>query len=151
LWMPRVSTNRGDYIWLRGGILEDATRMFIFFDIDDTLGDHESAVQVAVSRFLEHFAHELRSPREQFLNTWSEVSEKNNELYLQGKISLLELKRNRMREVFAQTGQVLSNEDADRRFQIYHDQYESNWKLFDDVLPCLDRLGADHLGLISNG
>jgi putative hydrolase of the HAD superfamily len=56
-----------------------------------------------------------------------------------------------MRDIFAPSEPNLSDAEADFRFQLYLEHYESNWTLFDDVLPCLDRLAHMRLGLISNG
>lgn len=125
--------------------------MFIFFDLDDTLGDHQTAVELAVSVFHQRFAQDLTLSGAEFLKSWREISDNTNELYLQGKMSLIEIRREHMREVFADTGRDLSTEEADDRFQVYLEHYEANWKPFDDVVPCLDRLSNDNLGLISNG
>jgi putative hydrolase of the HAD superfamily len=125
---------------------------FIFFDIDGTLVDHEKAAEVAASRFFRHFAHILPGSREaQFLIAWHEVSERHNDLYFQGEVTLIEQRRNRMRELFASEGSVFSNAEADSRFQVYLKYYEANWTLFDDVIPCLDELKHSSKGLISNG
>lgn len=125
--------------------------MFIFFDIDATLVDHERAAELAASTFLRHFARFLPYSQVEFLKVWHEVSDKHNDLYFQGKVSLIEQRRNRMRELFGHTGAALSSEEADARFQVYLEHYECNWTLFDDVLPCLNNLAHVPLGLISNG
>ena len=125
--------------------------MFIFFDIDATLVDHDKAAEMAATKFLQHFAHLLPYSQAKFLKTWHEVSDRHNDLYFRGEVSLTEQRRNRMRELFAHTESALSGDEADARFQVYLEHYESNWKLFDDVLPCLDRHAHIPLGLISNG
>jgi putative hydrolase of the HAD superfamily len=126
--------------------------MFIFFDIDATLVDHEKAAEIAASKFLRHFADLLPYSHEpEFLKAWHEVSDRHNDLYFRGEVSLIEQRRNRMRELFANAEPPLSNEEADARFQVYLEHYESNWNLFDDVLPCLDSLAHIPHGLISNG
>jgi putative hydrolase of the HAD superfamily len=124
--------------------------MFIFFDIDATLVDHDKAAEMAASKFLQHFAYLLPYSQAKFLKMWHEVSDRHNDLYFQGEVSLIQ-RRNRMRELFAHAESVLSGEEADARFQVYLEHYESNWNLFDDVLPCLDSLAHIPLGLISNG
>jgi putative hydrolase of the HAD superfamily len=125
--------------------------MFIFFDIDATLVDHDKAAEMAASKFLQHFAHLLPYSQASFLKVWHEVSDRHNDLYFRGEVSLIEQRRNRMHELFAHAESVLSAKEADARFQVYLEHYESNWKLFDDVLPCLDSLAHIPLGLISNG
>src|SRR4030095_1829762 len=125
--------------------------MFIFFDIDATLVDHEKAAEIAVARFLQSFAHVLPYSQVEFLKTWHEVADRHNDLYFQGKVSLLAQRRNRMREIFARSEPHLADTEADFRFQLYLEHYESNWKLFDCVLLCLAPLTHMRLGLISNG
>lgn len=125
--------------------------MFIFFDIDATLVDHEKAAEMAASKFFQYFVRLLPYSPAEFLKEWHKVSDKHNDLYFQGKVSLLEQRRNRVRELFAHTKPALSAEEADARFQVYLEHYESNWTLFDDVIPCLNSLAHISLGLISNG
>lgn len=125
--------------------------MYLFFDIDATLVDHQKASELAAAKFLQSFAHLLPYCQVEFLRIWHEVADRHHDLYVQGKVSLIAQRRNRMRELFAPSEPNLSDREADFRFQLYLEHYESNWTLFDDVLPCLDRLAHMRLGLISNG
>jgi len=125
--------------------------MYLFFDIDATLVEHKKASELAAAKFLQSFAHLLPYSQVEFLRIWHEVADRHNDLYFQGKVSLIAQRRNRMREIFAPSEPNLSDTEADFRFQLYLEHYESNWTLFDDVLPCLDRLAHMRLGLISNG
>lgn len=47
-------------------------------------------------------------------------------------MSVTEVRRDRIADVFAHTRAVLSSEDAGKSFRI---SFESNWKVVDDVLP----------------
>ena len=53
-----------------------------------------------------------------------------------------------MREVIDSS---LTDDAADLVFSDYLAAYEEAWRLFPDVLPCLDRLTEFRLGIISNG
>ncbi len=125
--------------------------MFVFFDIDDTLVNHERAARLAALKFRQQFRDYISCSRKEFLARWRKISDKHNDLYLQGKVTLIELRHGRIREFFADTKAPLSNEETDERFRVYQDHYESNLTLFDDVLPCLTRLSHLGVGLISNG
>ena len=68
--------------------------------------------------------------------------------FLTGAISFTEPRRHRIRAVFPA---ALEDHEADRLFRIYLAYYEQSWRIFPDVLPCLDRLTAHTLGILSNG
>ena len=54
--------------------------------------------------------------------------------------------------MFKLAGIALPDEEADLAFQEYLREYERNWRLFYDVMPCLESLKKEHtLGIISNG
>ncbi len=124
--------------------------MVIFFDLDATLLDHDAAAQFGATRFFEHFKPSFEGNLEEFLARWERVSEK----YFQSSAighhySHLDQRRMRMRGIFEGD---LPDEEADRRFAVYLEAYESAWKLFPDSLPCLKALqGRGILGLITNG
>jgi putative hydrolase of the HAD superfamily len=65
-----------------------------------------------------------------------------------GAISFTEQRRHRIRAVFPAP---LEDHEADRLFSIYLVYYEQSWSAFPDVLPCLDRLTAHTLRILSNG
>jgi putative hydrolase of the HAD superfamily len=86
---------------------------------------------------------------EAFLLRWETVSEKyfqSNSPYL--RLTTEERRRGRVREIFSHS---LTDNEADARFQVYLDTYESRWELFPDSLPCLRSLKGRSLGLITNG
>ena len=119
----------------------------IFFDLDGTLLDHDSAAKAGATKFFKTFRSSFNEELEDFLVRWHDTTEK----YFQGagyQSSLWEERRMRMRDIF--TSQ-LSDEEADSRFKIYLAVYESSWHLFPDCLPCLQALKLHKLGLITNG
>jgi putative hydrolase of the HAD superfamily len=123
----------------------------IFFDIDQTLINHQQAQDTATLLFLQQFSSLLPYTSEEFCQCWQTVMEKHFTTFLRGEISFVEHRRRRMREVFQGAESYLADDEADRRFAVYLQHYEDNWKLFDDVLPCLNALSNHRLGIISNG
>jgi putative hydrolase of the HAD superfamily len=123
----------------------------IFFDIDQTLINHQQAQNTAASLFLQQFSSSLPYTPEEFCQSWQTVMEKHFATFMQGEISFVEHRRRRMRELFQEAELNFRDDEADERFAIYLQHYEDNWTLFDDVLPCLNTLSDRRLGIISNG
>jgi putative hydrolase of the HAD superfamily len=122
----------------------------IFFDIDQTLINHQHAQDTAVKLFLHKFSCLLPYSPQEFCQYWQAVMEKHFATFTRGEISFVEHRRRRIRELF-QAESCLTDDEADRRFAIYLQHYEKNWTLFDDVLSCLNALSNHKLGIISNG
>jgi putative hydrolase of the HAD superfamily len=123
----------------------------IFFDIDQTLINHQQAQDTAALLFLQRFSSLLPYASEEFCQYWQTVMEKHFATFMRGEITFVEHRRRRMRELFQEAESDLANDEADGRFAIYLKHYEDNWTLFDDVLPCLNALSNLRLGIISNG
>lgn len=123
----------------------------IFFDIDQTLINHQHAQDTAVALFLQKFFSLFPDSPEEFCKRWQAVMEKHFTTFTRGEITFIEHRRRRMRELFQDYEPYLADDEADRRFAIYLQHYEENWTLFDDVLPCLNALSNCRLGIISNG
>jgi putative hydrolase of the HAD superfamily len=120
--------------------------MLVLFDLDDTLLNHREADRLAAQNLYERQA--ISSPLEAFLTTWKQAQEQHYKRYSAGEISFQEQRRARISDVLKRP---LQNEEADALFTQYLNAYEENWKLFDDVLPCLNQLSSCRLGLITNG
>ncbi len=123
----------------------------IFFDIDQTLLDHQQAQDLSAVLFSQHFPSLDSQSPEEFSQHWQTVAEKHLATFLRGEITFIEQRRQRIREIFSVTESSLADDEIDRRFAIYLQYYEENWMLFDDVLPCLNSLSSNRLGIISNG
>jgi len=125
----------------------------VFFDLDETLLDQRSAEARAMSRLLEFYREELPRNFEarQLCRIWRYLRESAMAGFLENRISLVEQRRHRIRQLFAMAGRKLSDSEADERFAFYFEHYRKSWKLFEDVLPCLDALDSFALGVISNG
>jgi putative hydrolase of the HAD superfamily len=118
----------------------------VLFDIDDTLIDHSSAFAAATMALHEQGGFDI--PHAQFVERWSSAHRRNFDRYLLGELSFEEQRRARVREAIDAT---LGDTEADRLFDYYLSVYEASWRLFDDVLPCLNALPGVRLGVISNG
>jgi len=118
----------------------------IFLDIDDTLITHTRALDAAAVEFGMRFKDRLPHYQD-FLSAWSQSFQRHMQPFREGKISLEEQRRRRMREIFQSD---LSDGSADELFSSYLELYENNCKLFDDVLPFLDSHSGEKLGIISN-
>ena len=122
----------------------------IFFDLDDTLLDNTGAEHAAAKDFYHlHQAH-LRETPGAFVRRWKRVTEAHIHRYLAGELSFQGQRRARLREIFAGT-LSLSDAEADAMFDAYRGFYESNWRLFSDVVPCFNALPGLKLGVITNG
>ena len=120
--------------------------MIIFFDLDDTLMDHASAMRSAAIGL--HSMTPKSSNIDEFILKWLQAQRRYYPRYLNGELSYQETSRLRIREAIANE---TSDEEADKLFSDYLKLYRSEWKLFPDALPCLDRLTACTLGVITNG
>lgn len=125
----------------------------VWFDIDDTLVDQRRAEAAAASRFIESFGGGAAwgVSVEAFCDRWRELRERHAPAFLHGEASLQQHRRRRVRALFEEAEPRMSDAEADRRFAAYLEEYRRGWDLFDDVLPTLEMLGGQTLGVISNG
>lgn len=123
----------------------------IFFDIDGTLLDHKGSEYFAVKEFYKVYSNLFNTQEEIFYNLWCKTSDKHFQKYLSGELTFLEQRNERIKELFALHEINLSDEEAAEKFQVYLENYEKNWMIFDDVITCLKKLEDDKLGIISNG
>jgi len=120
----------------------------IFFDLDDTLLDHEGSEKRAALRLREEYGLEKWSPNA-FLHQWEALSNEHIATYFSGLITFQEQRRRRIRAIFEDAS--IPDEEADAIFETYLQAYEATWALFADAIPCLDALNGMRLGMISNG
>jgi putative hydrolase of the HAD superfamily len=122
--------------------------MTIFFDLDATLVDHESAASAGAAHFHSVFREKLDQDLEPFIERWHAVAEKYFQSNYLLECSLEEQRRLRMRALFPDP---ITDPEADQSFQVYLESYRQHWELYPDVLPCLASLQGRQLGLITNG
>lgn len=118
----------------------------VIFDIDDTLVDHSSALHIGAHALAK--AADANGDPNEFSVRWQKIHAEKYPRYLRGELGYKRMCRER---VWACVSDNLSAEAADELFTIYMSAYQAAWRLFDDVLPCLNALGALRLGIISNG
>lgn len=123
--------------------------MPVFFDVDDTLLDHHRAAEEGARMLYRCHADRLAVglAEDEFLARWHQAAERHFAAYAAGECSYQEQRRRRIRDLF---GAELSDEEADALFAVFLAEYERGWALFPDVLPCLDALQGETLGVISN-
>lgn len=123
--------------------------MPIFFDIDDTLLDERGAQEVYLRHCFELWRDRLPHDHLSFRSAWHSSAVRHFERWLQGEITHQDQRRARVRDVFQRPD--MSDAEADARVREFADVYETSWSLFEDVLPTLDALRGEVLGVITNG
>ncbi|MFA5892140.1 MAG: HAD family hydrolase [Actinomycetota bacterium] len=120
--------------------------MLVLFDIDGTLLDDDGAVEAGLGAI--HKVVAPCEPLDAFRTRWNLASEREFDRFLAGELSFEQQRIERIRAV-AQSSP--SAEDALSVFQVYLTAYEASWSLFPDVMPCLNELSSQRLGVVSNG
>ncbi len=122
----------------------------IFFDLDDTLLDHSGAQQRAALDWRESVGTDfVPHSKANFPSVWQSAALRHWKRFERGEIFFVEQRRRRIREVLAQPD--LADDEADQYFALYLPLYEAQWKLFPDVIPCLELLRGQRLGVLTNG
>lgn len=119
----------------------------IFFDIDNTLVDYSKSEVETIRFIMVKYGLEL----DLYEKRWKNISKKYFTKYLEQEISFREQGVKRIKELFEQDGQDLSLKEAETIFFEYKEELERNWVLFDDVIPCLEKLSTVDKGIASNG
>lgn len=127
--------------------------MEVFFDIDGTLLDYESAERDGALQFLHQRADILKMGAEEFLKIWTNLADLYYQRYLNKELSFKGQRRARIQKLYNLVWRELSDEEADLEFTHYLTYYRNSWKPFQDVKPCLLHLWEMglFLGVISNG
>lgn len=123
----------------------------VIFDIDGTLMDHLSAQQAGLEKLYGALEEAQRVSVDEFVAIWQREADRYWEQYRAGKITFIQQRLLRVKAVFDCLGEYASDETAMRVFLMYLAEYEGSWRLYGDVLPCLDSLSAYRLAIISNG
>lgn len=123
----------------------------VVFDVDGTLVDHLGAQQAGLEKLYGTLEEAQRVSVDEFVAIWQREADRYWEQYQVGKVTFVQQRLLRVKAVFARLGGYASDETAMRVFQTYLAKYEGSWKLYDDVLPCLDSLDGYRLAVLSNG
>lgn len=122
------------------------------FDLDDTLFAHRTAVRDGIAAHLASIVPDVDAVHEQ--DRWDELEEQHYSRYLAGELSYLGQRHARVRDFMHPHGVAFDlDTDAEEWFDTYLVEYRRAWTLYDDTLPCLDRLDdmGLRIGMITNG
>jgi putative hydrolase of the HAD superfamily len=122
--------------------------MYLFFDVDDTLLDTISGRNKAVADLVRLYPEKLGTDIQAFDALWRTIADSYYAQWVNGKLTLPEIQRARIRYFF---GQHLSNEDADKLFNLYITLNAKHWVPFPDVLPSLSQLNEYPMAVLTNG
>jgi HAD superfamily hydrolase (TIGR01549 family) len=125
--------------------------MNIFFDIDDTLVDSESAHRAALKIFCEGYPIFAGETPDSLLPEWFTINDKFLTLYFDKKISLEQQRISRIRSLWGNRGLSVKDDLAQKIFSRYYHCFLHSCSSFPDIDPCLQKLKGYKLGMISNG
>jgi putative hydrolase of the HAD superfamily len=137
-------------------LIPDLAPALVLFDLDDTLFAHIGAVADGIVRHLAALGGPFADVDPvRAVALWQELEEQHYHSYLAGRLDFPGQRRERARDFAAAHGVPLSDREAGDWFAAYFEHYRANWRLHDDVLPCLEALAAAipgiRFGLITNG
>ncbi len=133
----------------------------IFFDIDNTLIDHNLSERKAILAL--GTALGITEQPDDLAQRWQVISKQFYAQYLNKELSFEEQRTARVKEFFNgvafRTTELskkynftrLSDDDAKEIFSLYLEKYEEHWSLYEDVLPGLEKVRHLRLGIITNG
>lgn len=121
----------------------------IFFDLDNTLLDHDGAEQQAIRVFAARYSSQIQTCSDGIEQDWRRITDQQRARWRSGELSFEQLRRARISALFRTP---LSDEQAERLSVEYYRLYRQHWMLFPDVLPALNILQQlSPLAIITNG
>jgi putative hydrolase of the HAD superfamily len=124
---------------------------WIFFDIDETLLDHSTAEKVAIKKFMYMHRDVFGGKFKMFFEVWRKITREYKTLYEKGMLTFDGNRFKRMSALFGAYGCKITLTGARAAFREYQAYYKKYVRAFPDVLPCLEELKGNRLGVISNG
>lgn len=123
---------------------------FVFFDLDNTLLDHNSA-EAAAHNDLYNSTPELQQrPLEDWLNTYKSINHQLWLNYQEGKIDRHELQQSRFRDSMKQLN--MSFERSDEIGSAYMQFYRNHWDWVDGAKEALEKVCESYpIGIVTNG
>lgn len=121
----------------------------IFFDIDNTLLDNETAqANAAATVYKQNQQLQNLYTAKDFPGIWNAVTETYMQQYTAGSLTFEQQRQERLKKIFKGG---LDEKKADVFFEDYLAAYEDNWQLYHDVIPLLEKYKDTPKGIISNG
>lgn len=128
--------------------------MVVFFDLDRTLMDFESAENLGIKAVFEKYKNEIHMDFNEFCVQWKKWAQYLFDKYSAGELTFDEQRKGRIAKVFElNRNPIKSQEELDSRFSLYWSTYEKEYNLFSDALPALKKLSDINIqmGIITNG
>jgi putative hydrolase of the HAD superfamily len=125
--------------------------MIVFFDLDDTLVDSESAHREAITTLIRHYSLTDTDQPGTLLKEWFSITQKYLQFYFERTMTLDEQRISRIREFFSNRNLSLTISEAEQAYNLYHQVYLRECRRFEDAIPCLEKLRPFQPGIISNG
>lgn len=121
----------------------------IFFDLDNTLLDHDGAEQDAIRSFVARYRADIVPFQGKPEGIWREITDRHRARWRAGVLTFEGQRRARISELFERP---LTVAEADQLFAEFYAIYRQHWRLFPDVKPALEQLRElSPLAVISNG
>lgn len=121
----------------------------IFFDIDDTLLDSESAHKVALKEIAAEYS--LDTNPEELFSKWMGITDRYLNLFFRNEISKTEQRTKRIAELFSLSGKEISEKETIPVYLKYHRHFVESCQVFLETIPVLEQLKEFRMGIITNG
>ncbi|MDZ7657823.1 HAD-IA family hydrolase [Fodinibius sp.] len=123
---------------------------FIYFDLDDTLLDHQSAEAAGLKDVHTHFDLFDDVSSQELIDVYHEVNRKQWSLYSQAKVSRKELQRNRFELTLKEFG--LNESRYEEVGTFYMQAYRNHWKWMDGAKEAYYNIIEKYpAGILTNG
>ena len=119
--------------------------MVIFFDIDDTLVDSESAHLKAIEQLC--IENDFNSVTYKSFETWITITNKYLKQYFENKISLKQQRISRIRDFWKSGAKSVSEKEASTLYERYHNIFLNSCLAFPDTIPALNKLQNYKMGI----
>ena len=125
----------------------------VYFDIDATLIDIKSAQDNACMLLYGYGGFGAATNEQAFVATWDRLTEYHYDFYTRKEITYEEQRERRITDLYQTYDRPLGGDDPLELYDKYLRVFEDSWRIYDDVLPCLEQLASAgyRLGVITNG
>ncbi|RIH67092.1 HAD family hydrolase [Mariniphaga sediminis] len=123
--------------------------MIIFFDLDDTLLDSETAHKKAIQRIISK--HSLNININHAITEWLYISDKYLKLFFHKKITNSQQRISRIKELWTIAGQQITDKEALLNYQEYHQYFLQMCFPFPETISFFEKNKKNKFGIITNG